>query len=147
MLDCTADSDNRRVYDTGMPSSNPLLAPVTADEHKEIGGVLVDVCRMGNLRMKRMIYPSGFSWATNLSGLLSSSLCPHAHAGFLAHGEIHVRFADGCVVKYKAPQFVAVEPDHEGWVVGDEPAVLIEVDFGSDTVERIGLQPLHHASR
>ena len=53
----------------------------------------------------------------------------HAHVGFMAQGQINVRFADGCVVEYKAPQFVSVEPGHEGWVVGDTPAVLIEFDF------------------
>ena len=56
--------------------------------------------------------------------------------------KINVKFADGCVVEYKAPQFVAVEPGHQGWVVGDEPAVLIEFDFEGETVERLGV-PVH----
>jgi hypothetical protein len=126
-----------------MHLTDPLLAPVAADEHKEIGGVQVDVARAGNVRLKRMIYPPGFSWATHLSAVMGSKLCLHAHVGFMARGQINVRFADGCVVEYKAPQFVAVEPGHEGWVVGDEPAVLIEIDFGGDTVERVGLPQVH----
>ena len=124
-------------------SNDPLLAPVAADEHKEIGGVQVDVARAGNVCMKRMIYPPGFSWATQLSELIGSELCQHTHVGFMARGQINVRFADGCVVEYKAPQFVAVEPGHAGWVVGDEPAVLIEVDFFGETAERLGLEPVH----
>jgi len=116
---------------------------MAADEHKEVGGVQVDVLRAGSVRVKRMIYPPGFSWATHLSSQMGSKLCPHAHVGFMAHGQINVRFADGCVVEYRAPQFVAVEPGHEGWVVGEEPAVLIEFDFSTDTVERIGLPKLH----
>ena len=131
------------MYDTGMQSSDPLLAPVAADEHKEIGGVRVDIARAGNVRIKRMIYPPGFSWAAHLSAIMGSNLCPHVHVGFMASGQINVRFADGCVTEYKAPQFVAVEPGHEGWVVGDQPAVLIEFDFERDTVERIGLPQLH----
>ncbi len=126
-----------------MDSTDPLLAPMTADEHKNIGGVAVDVFQAGSVRVKRMIYPAGFSWATHLSALMGSKLCNHAHVGFMAHGQINVRFADGSVVEYKAPQFVAVEPGHEGWVVGDEPAVLIEMDFGSQTAERLGLPQTH----
>lgn len=126
-----------------MQTTDPLLAPMAADEHKEIGGVQVDISRAGNLRVKRMIYPPGFSWAAHLSAAMGSKLCPHAHVGFMARGQINVRFADGCVVEFKAPQFVAVEPHHEGWVVGEEPAVLIEVDFGSETVERAGLPHVH----
>ena len=67
----------------------------------------------------------------------------HAHVGFMAQGQINVRFADGCVVEYKAPQFVAVEPGHAGWVVGDEPAVLIEFDFESETVDKLGVPCVH----
>jgi hypothetical protein len=122
----------------GMQSSDPLLAPLVADEHKEIGGVQLDAVRAGNVRLKRMIYPPGFSWATHLSAIIGSKLCQHTHVGFMARGQINVRFADGCVVEYKAPQFVVVEPGHEGWVVGNEAAVLIEVDFFGETSERVG---------
>jgi hypothetical protein len=34
---------------------------------------------------------------------------------------------------------VAIEPGHDGYVVGDEPAVLIEVDFEGQTAERFGM--------
>ena len=126
-----------------MNVNDPLLAPMNADEHREVGGVLVDVVRAGTVRVKRMIYPPGFNWATHLSGVVGSKLCMHAHVGFMARGQINVRFSDGCVVEYKAPQFVKVEPGHEGWVVGDEPAVLIEFDFEGDTVNRLALPHEH----
>ena len=113
------------------------------DEHREVGGVQVDIVRAGNARVKRMIYPPGFRWDTHLSAVVGSQLCNHAHLGFLAKGEIHVRFADGCVEKFRAPQFVSVEPGHEGWVVGEEPAVLIEFDFEGDTVNRLNLPRIH----
>ena len=127
-----------------MSVNDPLLAPMEADEHKEVGGVQVDVVRAGTARVKRMIYPPGFNWATHLSGVVGRKLCMHAHVGFMARGQINVRFADGCVVEYKAPQFVKVEPGHEGWVVGDEAAVLIEFDFEGATVDRLGLSETHH---
>jgi hypothetical protein len=126
-----------------MDISNPLLAPVAADEHREIGGVQVDVARTGACRVKRMIYPPGFNWAAHLSELMGSKYCMHAHVGFMAHGQINVRFADGCVVEYKAPMFIQVEPEHEGWVVGDEPAVMIEFDFEGDTLNRLGVPHVH----
>ena len=45
---------------------------------------------------------------------------------------------DGCIVEYKAPQIVAIEPGHDGWVVGKEPVVMIEFDFERDTISRPG---------
>ena len=55
----------------------------------------------------------------------------HQHAGFLMEGSLHFEFADGCTLKYVAPAVVDVAPGHDAWVVGDGPAVLIEVDFES----------------
>jgi hypothetical protein len=34
---------------------------------------------------------------------------------------------------------LAIEPWHDGWVVGDEPAVVIEFDFERTTAERLGV--------
>ena len=75
--------------------------------------------------------------------IVGTELCMHAHVGFLARGEIHIEYADGCIVEHKAPQIVAIEPGHDGWVVGKEPVVLIEFDFEGDTVNRLGMPPSH----
>jgi hypothetical protein len=32
-----------------------------------------------------------------------------------------------------------VPPGHDGWVVGNEPAVLIEFDFEGKTAEKFGI--------
>ncbi len=38
---------------------------------------------------------------------------------------------------------VAIEPGHDGWVVGDDPAVLIEFDFEGETIQRLNIPALH----
>jgi len=59
------------------------------------------------------------------------------------HGEIHIEYADGCVVEHKAPHVIAIEPGHDGWVVGKEPVVMIEFDFEQDTVAKLGMPDAH----
>ena len=67
----------------------------------------------------------------------------HAHVGFLAQGRIHVQYGDGCTVELGAPQVIAIDPGHDGWVVGDEAAVVIEFDFEGETIERLGMPEFH----
>jgi len=67
----------------------------------------------------------------------------NAHVGFLARGSIHIGFPDGCVREYSAPAVIAVEPGHDGWVVGNEPAIVIEFDFEGDTANRVGMADGH----
>ena len=123
--------------------ADALLAAVRGAEHRYIGHVRLDVGRAGAARVKRMIYPPGFHWAKDMKPVTGTDLCMHAHVGFLARGEIHIEYADGCVVEHKAPQIVAIEPGHDGWVVGKESVVMIEFDFEGDTVSRLGMPATH----
>jgi hypothetical protein len=120
-----------------------LLAPVKGATRRDIGHVQLDVGRAGGARVKRMIYPPGFHWAADMKPVTGTDLCMHAHVGFLARGEIHIEYADGCIVEHKAPQIVAIDPGHDGWVVGKEPVVLIEFDFEGDTIKRLGMPDAH----
>jgi hypothetical protein len=123
-----------------------LTAPMKGATRRELGDVQLEVARAGAARVKRMIYPAGFRWSVHMKPVAGTELCMHAHVGFLARGEIHIQYADGCVVEYEAPQVVAIEPGHDGWVVGEDPAVLIEFDFEGDTVNRLGMPGAHRHS-
>ena len=123
--------------------NDPLLATVKGATHRYLGHVRLDVGPAGAARVKRMIYPAGFRWSKDMKPVVGTDLCMHAHVGFLARGEIHIEYADGCVVEHRAPQIVAIEPGHDGWVVGKEPVVLIEFDFEGDTVQRLGMPDAH----
>jgi hypothetical protein len=125
------------------PATDALVGAVRGATHRFVGHVRLDVGRAGAARVKRMIYPPGFRWSTDMKPVVGTDLCMHAHVGFLARGEIHIEYADGCVVEHKAPQIVAIEPGHDGWVVGKEPVVLIEFDFEGDTVNRLGMPDAH----
>ncbi|PYS19857.1 MAG: hypothetical protein DMG11_31085 [Acidobacteria bacterium] len=126
-----------------MSASDPIIAPLKGADRREIGGVLLEVVKAGACRVKRMVYPPGFRWSTHMKTLVGTDLCMHAHVGFLVRGEVQIQYADGCTMKFTAPQVVAIEPGHDGWVVGKEAAVVIEFDFESDTIRRLGMPDAH----
>ena len=91
-----------------------------------------------------MVYPSGWRWSTHMKSIVGTDMCMHAHVGFLVRGTVHIQYADGCVREFVAPQVLAIEPGHDGWVVGNESAIVVEVDFEGDTAARLGLSRPHH---
>jgi hypothetical protein len=123
-----------------MANNDPLLDPIPGAETRTLNGVQVDVAPAGNGRIKRVIYQPGFRWSTHMKNAVGTDFCMHAHVGFIARGSIGIRYRDGLTVNFTAPQVVAIDPGHEGWVNGNEPAVLIEVDFMGDTAERFGMK-------
>src|SRR6266850_1049839 len=128
---------------TTKKKTDALLAAVRGADHRYVGHVRLDVGRAGAARVKRMIYPPGFHWAKDMKPITGTDFCMHAHVGFLAHGEIHIEYPDGCIVELKAPQIVAIDPGHDGWVVGKEPVVMIEFDFEGETVSKLGMPDSH----
>jgi hypothetical protein len=133
----------RRAKHRTPKTPDPITAPMKGAESRNIGHVRLEVVRAGDARVKRMIYPRGFRWSVDMKPIVKTDLCMHAHVGFLVRGEIHMEYADGCIVEFKAPQVIAIEPGHDGWVVGDEAAVVIEFDFERDTIARLGMPRAH----
>ena len=126
-----------------MREHDPLTAPIEGAERKTVGGVTRDIVRVGSGRICRTIYHPGFTWETHMKKAVTSELCMHAHVGFLARGHLEAHFPDGCAREWVAPAVVFLEPGHKGSVVGDEPAVLIEVDFEGATAAHFGLPSTH----
>jgi len=141
----TRKAPPKRASSRKVPTSraDALLAPIKGATSREIGSVKLDVVAAGAARVKRMIYPPGFRWSKSMQPVVKTDRCMHAHVGFIARGEIHIEYADGCVVEYKAPQVVAIDPGHDGWVVGREPVVMIEFDFEGETIEKLGMASEH----
>jgi len=126
-----------------MASSDPLLAPIANAEHMDVAGVHIDMARIGQGRVKRVTYPSGFRWDKHMKPISNTDRCMHAHVGFIAKGAVGIKYADGCTQTFRAPQFFSIEPGHEGWVEGNEPAVMIEFDFEGATVDKFGMDGEH----
>jgi len=124
-------------------ADDPLLAPIPGADHRELDGVQVDIVPAGSGRVKRAIYPPGHRWSDKLKPIVGTDLCMHAHVGFLARGRLQGEYADGCAFEFTAPEAVVIEPGHDAWVVGDEPAVLIQFDYEQDTARRFGLPEQH----
>ena len=121
-----------------------LERPVPGATTHKIGGVTVDEVPAGSGRVKRVMYPAGWRWSTDMRPISGTERCMHAHVGFLARGHIAIEYTDGCRVDFEAPCVVAIPPGHDGWVEGDEPAVLIQFDWSRDSVARLGIAEHRH---
>jgi hypothetical protein len=123
--------------------SDSLLAPIEGADHRELAGVQIDTVPAAAARIQRVVYPAGYRWSTHVKPAVGTELCEHAHVGFLARGRMQGEYADGCTFDYAAPAPIVVEPGHDAWVVGDEEAVFIGVDFEGETARRFGLPERH----
>jgi hypothetical protein len=116
---------------------------VAGARHVSFGPIELDVGKVGDARLKRMVYPAGMRWSIDIKPLAGTELCEHAHGGFLVEGGLRFEFADGCALEFVAPAIVEVPAGHDAVVIGEGRAVLIEIDFEGETVSRLGLPQRH----
>jgi hypothetical protein len=126
-----------------MDDNDTLMARIGDADSRTVAGVQLDIVRAGSSRVKRVIYPPGFRWSKDMKPMVGTDYCMHAHVGFLARGQVHIEYSDGCKLEFVAPQVMSIEPEHDGWVVGTEPAVVIEFDFEGETAQRCGMPERH----
>ena len=58
--------------------------------------------------------------------------CQTHHLGHLVSGRLGVRMDDGTEMEFGPGDVYEIPPGHDGWVIGDEPAVGFEI-MGAET--------------
>jgi mannose-6-phosphate isomerase-like protein (cupin superfamily) len=106
------------------------------DDQKTKGGVRIDVAKLGELTVKRATYPPGWRFSKDMG----AERCMDTHVGYVASGKIHVVLSDATELDIKDGDAVMIPADHDAWVVGEEPAVLVQFDEGDSAAKRFGVR-------
>ena len=96
------------------------------DRVQETGGVRQEVVRFADASIARIFEPVGWRWSTHVRPIVGTASCQAHHIGVILSGHLGVTFDDcrnGVVGPGEAFDF---PPGHDGYVVGNEPVVLIE---------------------
>jgi hypothetical protein len=91
------------------------------------------VVHLGDATVGRYTLQPGWRWSECIRPVVGGDGCQAAHLGFLVSGTIHVAADDGTEADLGAGDVHRLEPGHDAWVVGGEPAVALE--FESRTAE------------
>jgi hypothetical protein len=126
-----------------MSDDATLTGPMAGAEHQAFGPVEVDTMRVGNGRIKRLVYPPGLRWSVDLRPLVGTELCEHTHVGFRAQGGLEGVYPTAARSRTSRRRRSTSSPGHDAWVTGDEAAVLIQLDFEGRTTETLGLPARH----
>ena len=100
------------------------------------GRVLVDVVRIGEVPVLRVTHAVGWRWSTHSAEDAKAATCGNVHVGVMISGRMMVRLREGSTIELTAGDAFAIPAGHDAWTVGDEPAVLIQVDEGASANQR-----------
>ena len=105
------------------------------DEHVTKGGVDIDVLQIGDMKVRRATYPSGWKFSTHMG----ATKCQDTHVGYTESGHLSVELSDGTRLELGPGSVFVIPAGHDAWVVGDEPCTIVQFDEGDSAARRFNV--------
>ena len=99
----------------------------SADEVRPMAGKgQVEILKIGDGVVGKATFEPGWRWSEHVKPIAGTDSCQAAHLGYVLSGHQKVQMDDGTELDFGPGDVVAIPPGHDGWVVGDEPCVVLE---------------------
>jgi class 3 adenylate cyclase len=95
------------------------------DEVRILDHGRVELVNLGEASVGRQVLEPGWRWSEHIKPLVGTPWCEFNHFGLVIAGRLHVEMADGTVMEVGPDSVYEIPPQHDAWVVGDEPWIGI----------------------
>ena len=96
------------------------------DENRDFPHGRVELVHMGEGTIGRMTLEPGWRWSQDVKPIVGTKLCEAPHFQYHVSGRLHVRMEDGKEFELGPGDVSCLAAGHDAWVVGDEPAVVVD---------------------
>jgi hypothetical protein len=96
------------------------------DEVREFPMGRVELVKVGGAMIGRAIFEPGWKWSTSVQPLAKTKSCEAPHFQYHVSGVLRIKMDDGSEFDCKAGDVSLLPSGHDAWVVGKEPAVVID---------------------
>ena len=96
------------------------------DEVREFPKGRLELIKVGGATVGRAIFEPGWRLSTSLQPLVKTKSCEAPHFQYHVSGVLKILMDDGTEFECKPGDVSLLPSGHDGWVVGNEPAVVID---------------------
>jgi quercetin dioxygenase-like cupin family protein len=96
------------------------------DEVREFPNGRAEILEIGGGSVGRFVFQPGWRWSDHVKPLAGTQSCEVQHFQYQVSGRLCVRMDDGTEFISGPGDVLSIPSGHDGWVVGDEPAVVID---------------------
>lgn len=87
----------------------------------------VEVVTVGDLKIQKVTAEPGWQWSKHIKPVVKTESCEKNHTIYVISGKLGSRLDDGTEEEFGAGDIGNIPSGHDGWTVGDEPAVWLEI--------------------
>ena len=96
------------------------------DEVREFPKGRVELITIGGATIGRAIFEPGWRWATSVQPLAKTRSCEAPHFQYHVSGVLRIKMDDGSEFDCRAGDVSLLPSGHDAWVIGHEPAVVVD---------------------
>ena len=112
----------------------------TPDEVRTFDKGKVEIVNVDGRMVGRATFMPGWKWSESVKPLAKTKSCEAPHFQYHVSGTLRIKADDGTVRDCKAGDVSMLGSGHDAWVVGDEPAVVVDfqgmIDYAKESAKK-----------
>jgi hypothetical protein len=96
------------------------------EETREFPNGEAQIVSIGGAQVGRMIFQPGWRWSNDVKPIAATDSCEAPHFQYHVSGRLAIRMDDGTEMVAGPGDVTSLPSGHDAWVVGDEPAVVVD---------------------
>jgi hypothetical protein len=95
-----------------------------------------EVVSIGGGEVGRLVLEPGWRWSNDVKPIAGTDSCEAPHFQYHVSGRLAIRMDDGTEIVAGPGDVTSLPSGHDAWVVGDEPAVVVDWYGASNYAKR-----------
>jgi quercetin dioxygenase-like cupin family protein len=96
------------------------------DEVRRFPKGRAEILKIGQTEVGRLVFEPGWRWSRDVQPIAHTKSCEAPHFQYHVSGRLAIRMDDGTEFIAGPGDVTSLPSGHDAWVVGDEPAVVID---------------------
>jgi hypothetical protein len=96
------------------------------DEVREFPNGRAEIVKIGGSEIGRLVFEPGWRWSNDLKPIAGTESCEAPHFQYHLSGRLAILMDDGTEFVAEPGDVTSLPSGHDAWVVGDEPAVVVD---------------------
>jgi len=106
------------------------------DETRTFPKGKVEMVSVGGVTFGRATFDPGWKWSEHVKPIAKTKSCEAPHTLYQISGHMRIRMDDGKEIDLGPGDVATIAPGHDGWVVGNEPVVAIDITGMADYAKK-----------
>src|SRR6185436_13105638 len=96
-----------------------------------------EILKIDDAEVGRLVFQPGWRWSNDVKPIAGTDSCEAPHFQYHVSGQLAIRMDDGTEFVAQPGDVTSLPKGHDAWVVGDEPAVVVDW-YGASTYAKAG---------